>query len=199
MKYFLEDDIIVQKCFLKFMNLALNIYEKDDYIFCIGGYVDLANHLEKINNVQALQICNGSGVALWKKKHLEFIDDLKQLHPWLRYKKNIFKLIKCIFYFGVPFMKSIRKSYHKNLFHGDLLITEYVYRRKKIILIPPFSLSLNKGHDGLGLNCEKSNQFQNEKFLRKSNKFIFPLNFNRRQAHINTQRYLKSRNYKPAK
>ena len=194
---FLEDDVIVQKCFLKFMNLALNIYEKDDYIFCIGGFVDSANHLEKINDVQALQLLNGSGVGFWKKKYFEYIDDLKLLHPWLRYKKNIFKLIKCIFYFGVPVNMHIRRTFYKNLNDGDVLITEYVYRRKKIILIPPFTLTLNKGHDGTGYNCIKSNEFQNEKFLRKSNKFIFPLHFDKRLVHINTQRYLKSRNLKP--
>ena len=54
----MEDDVVVQKSFLKFMNIALNVYEKSDDIFCICGRLGPENHSEKSNDAQAFQIQN---------------------------------------------------------------------------------------------------------------------------------------------
>ena len=43
------------------------------------------------------------------------------------------------------------------------------------MIIPPFTLTLNKGYDGSGINCGTLEEFQNENFLRHSDNFDFQL------------------------
>lgn len=64
---------------------------------------------------------------------------------------------------------------------------EYMFRRKKLTVIPPHTLTLNKGYDGSGVNCEPFDKIQNENFLKESNNFNFPTNFNLKEAHRKTK------------
>jgi hypothetical protein len=193
----LEDDIIVQKSFLKFMNMALNIYEKYDNIFCICGYVGPENH-KYDNEAQAYQIQNSTGVGYWKKKYYKYLEDYNFCHPWLRVKKNFFYFLKFSLYFGFNNILPLKQMYKKNLYHGDQLIGEYIFRKDMLIIIPPFSLALNKGNDGSGVHSEDSKVSQNEQFLRESNNFIFPNKFNKQEVIKKTQLTLKFREYKPS-
>ena len=193
----LEDDVIVQKSFLKFMNLSLNFYENHEDIFCVSGYVGPENSSINKNIIQAYQIFNGSGFGIWKKKYYDYLDDYKKCHPWLRFKKNILYSIRFCFYFGLNNYLNYKLMYDKNSFHDDQLIGEYLYRKKKLSLIPPFSLTLNKGHDGSGLRCENMPEIQNEVFLKYSDRFVFTVNFNNNQVHSKTQKTLKYKGYKP--
>ena len=188
----MEDDVVVQKSFLKFMNIALNIYEKSDDIFCICGRLGPENHLKKSNDAQAFQIPNMSGIGYWKKEYCEFLNDHRSSHPWLRFKKNIFYSIKFMLFFGISYILQYKKMYEKNLFYEDVLTMEYIFRKRKLAVIPPFTLALNKGYDGSGIYCGINEEFQNEKFLRQSDNFGFPIKFNQKQARHKTQKQFKS-------
>lgn len=127
----MEDDIIVQKSFLKFMNIALNLYEKDDKIFCVNGYVGPENYLDKSDDLQACHLAEGSGIGLWKKKYFEFLDHYQSNHPWLKLKKNYLYLIKFIFDYGVSLILTYKKMHDKNIFYHDYILIEYIYQKKK--------------------------------------------------------------------
>ena len=193
----MEDDTVVHKSFLKFMNMSLNIYEKVDKIQCISGYVGPENHLEKSIDVQAYLVPDLAGIGIWKKKHFDFLNDYHSCHPWLRLKKNFYYCIKFIFYFGISKILLFKEMYDKNLFYEDYLLEEYIYRKKKLVIIPPFTLTLNKGYDGSGINCGTLEEFQNENFLRYSDNFDFLIKFDESRANQLTKRTLKFRGLKP--
>ena len=82
--------------------------------------------------------------------------------------------------------------YDKDLFYEDVLTMEYIFRKNKLAIIPPFTLALNKGYDGTGVYCGVNEDFQNEKFLRESDKFNFPQKFSVKEVKYKTQKQLKS-------
>jgi len=127
----MEDDVIVQNFFLKFMNLALNVYEKKDKIFCINGYVGPENHLDESGDLQACHLAEGSGVGLWEKKYFDFLSHYQLNHPWIKLKKNFLYLVKFIFNYGINLILIYKKMYDNNLFYHDYILIEYLYQKKK--------------------------------------------------------------------
>lgn len=65
----LEDDLIVSKDFIEFMNNALNFYEKNEKIYSISGYGPKLPCLEKYNKDLYLSLRSSSwGWASWKNR-----------------------------------------------------------------------------------------------------------------------------------
>ena len=52
------------------------------------------------------------------------------------------------------------------------------------MIIPPFTLTLNKGYDGSGINCGTLEEFQNENFLRHSDNFDFSIKFDESKSKL---------------
>ena len=184
----MEDDIVVQKSFLQFMNLALNKYEKAEDIYCVSGYATPENHLENSNQAQAYFLPVGAGLGIWKKKYFELLEEYKVCHPGQRLKKNFFYLINFSFIFGFGTTAYYLKTHDEDIFYYDMVFMEYMFRKKKLCVFPPHTLTLNKGYDGSGANCDPLDTFQNEKFLKQSNHFDFPKKFNLKEAYSKTRK-----------
>ena len=195
----MEDDIIVQRSFLRFMNIALNRYEKKDDIYCVSGYITPENHSENSNEVQAYFLPVGSGLGIWKRKYFELLEDYNLCHPGERLKKNFFYLINFSFVFGFSATALYFQLFDKGIFYHDMVSMEYMFRKKKLSVIPPHTLTLNKGYDGSGVNCEPFDSIQNEKFLRQSDHFDFPTRFNLKKAYHKTRKgmnkFKKNKNF----
>ena len=80
----LEDDIIVNKFFLKYLNKALQIYKADRNVSSIHGW--FCEHNKKIPNTFFLRGSDIWGWATWKKSWKEF--DKKPANLIKRFEEN---------------------------------------------------------------------------------------------------------------
>ena len=87
----LEDDLIVNRYFLKFMNEGLTLYEKNKKVASIHGYVypikDIKNKIK--SNTFFIKGADCWGWATWKRAWINFDSDGKRLLQTLKNKKKI--------------------------------------------------------------------------------------------------------------
>jgi hypothetical protein len=188
----LEDDMILSKYFLQFMNEALDFYEKDDRVLSIHGYIYPTKR--KLPENFFLKYPGCWGWATWKRGWDLFEPDGNKLLSNL-YDSN--KIDKFNFYGGYGFEGILKEQIlHKNdswaiRWNAKALLSD------KLTLFPGTSLIFNIGHDASGSNCAKSKVFdvvlsdkpiklklipvqennfafkQFEKFFRNMNKPVF--------------------------
>ena len=99
----LEDDLIVNRYFLKFMNEGLTLYEKNKKVASIHGYVypikDIKNKIK--SNTFFIKGADCWGWATWKRAWINFDSDGKRLLQNLKNKKikefnfNSIIILKC--------------------------------------------------------------------------------------------------------
>jgi hypothetical protein len=88
----LEDDLIVSKFFLNFMNQALDFYQNDNKIWSISGYSPPLPSLKKHNKDIYLSLRSSSwGWATWQSRWSKVDWDLKDFN---QFKKNKIKIDK---------------------------------------------------------------------------------------------------------
>lgn len=87
----IEDDLIVNRYFLKYMNKGLNLYEKNKNVASIHGYVypikDIKSKIQ--SNTFFIKGADCWGWATWKRAWMEFDSDGKRLLHKLKNKKKI--------------------------------------------------------------------------------------------------------------
>ncbi len=152
----LEDDIVTSRGFLKYMNDALDMYESDERVMHVSGYM----YPHKGNLPEtffcALPLC--WGWATWKRAWSFFEDDAQK---WIDYyeKNGLWGRF--------------------NVFGGDILQKQLIDNAKGVIrtwfvkwhssvlfhdglaLFPGVSLVDNIGMDGTGVHCSSSGSFSN--------------------------------------
>jgi hypothetical protein len=160
----LEDDIVVQSGFLKFMNDALNTYEPVKKVMHISGYVFPFHDGNYKKDIFFVKPTTCWGWATWKD-------------AWSKFEKNPSKQIELIekkgwkeFTINYSFM-----DYKQNLFdnlNGKMntwAIFWYasVFLNKGYSIHPTYSLVENIGFDGTGVHCGNSDE--NQKLNDKKN------------------------------
>lgn len=184
----MEDDIEVSNRFLDYMNQALSKYENNDDIFMVSGYTETVNE-RRTGEVGAMYCMNASGVGLWRNKFYKFYGEYKDLHPFIRLKNNYFLKLKFLLKFGLTRYLRLKKIYLEDKFHGDLLIGEYMYRKKLLTVFPPYTQTINNGHDGSGYNCPKNDKLM-RKFIKNDCDIYYPDYFDREVAENESNKYL---------
>jgi hypothetical protein len=151
----LEDDLILSKNFLKFMNEGLNLYEDEKKVFSICGY---SNRVKKPSGyVYDTYFCTRSsswGWATWKDRWNSV--DWK-LENWENYKKYKNRFNK---WGGSDCFKMLNdwrigknKSWAIRFCFAEFL-------QDKVSLFPLVSKVKNDGFDGSGTNCKKYSRFK---------------------------------------
>jgi hypothetical protein len=149
----LEDDMISSKYFLKFMNEALDFYEKKDKIMAIHGYTQFFNIQLPDNYFLS---CPGSwGWATWKNRWDLFEYEPKKLKYELT-KKKLFKK----FEYG----NSVFTNMLQNLIDGKIESWAICWHalaviNNKLTLYPGKSLIDNIGNDCSGVHSGKTNMY----------------------------------------
>lgn len=152
----LEDDIVTSKGFLRFMNDALDLYENDERVMHVSGY--MYPHRGKLAETFfcALPLC--WGWATWRRAWRFFDDDVQK---WIDYygdnglwnKFNVFGgniLQKQLEDNAKGVIKTWFVKWHSSvLFHDGLA------------LFPGRSLVNNIGMDGTGEHCSQNGSFFN--------------------------------------
>lgn len=166
----IEDDLIVQPNFLRFINLGLDKYKDEKEVFSICGYTNKIK-LPKDYTHDAYFCTRSSswGWATWKDRW-DSID--WKLEPWDKFAKfkkdfNRWGGSDC---FGMldRWKQGLNGSWAIRFCFNQFL-------QNKLSLFPIKSLVINDGFDGAGTNCKKWSRFKYE--LMELGKTDFNIDF----------------------
>lgn len=141
----LEDDLLTSPYFLKFMNDGLNLYEKEEKVSCIHGYVYPVKN--KPPEPFFLRDPGCLGWATWKRGWELFEHDGKKLFMELN-NKNLTS--KFDYNNSYPFTDLLKNQLNGRV--GSWAIRWYasLFLKKKLTLYPRRSLVFHNGGDGSG-------------------------------------------------
>ncbi|MBQ2986523.1 MAG: sugar transferase [Tyzzerella sp.] len=165
-----EDDLILSKYFLKFMNGALDFYKKDDGIWGVTGYTYPFRSLRDYPHDCYLSYRISSwGWGTWSDRW-ETVDwevkDYKELFykpwRWIRFNRG-----------GNDLFRMLRRQMQGK---RDSWAVRFCYaqsRQNKMAIYPSKTLLINQGFDGQGTHCEPDYRFENATIDNQSEVFIF--------------------------
>lgn len=163
---FLEDDMILDKYFLEYMNYYLEFYKDNNKISSIHGYSYPTN--KKLPDYFFLKGADCWGWATWSRAWDIFSNDSKDLISKIKNKELVkeFNFNNSYNYFNMLKQNILKKnkSWAINWYASCFL-------KNKLTLYPGYSLVHNFGNDLSGTNCEKTDIF-NVKLKNKPLKFI---------------------------
>jgi len=153
-----EDDLVLSKYFLNYMNTALNYYEKNTNVMQISGYMYPVN-LDIKHDTFFLSIPTSWGWGTWQRafKHLDtemlyyeqIINDSS-----LRSKFN--------FYDSYDFFGLLEKQKNNVIDSWGIRWYLTTFMLNGLTLYPHNSLVNNSGFDGSGTHCGVNNKYNNE-------------------------------------
>lgn len=152
----LEDDIIVHRYFLRFMNEALEKYKNSNHIYMIGAYsYNVKIPIYYIKNVYLTPRYCSWGWATWQNRwekadwninNYSLINNtehnIKDIDLFNRGSNNLFRLLK--------------QQQNKEIDSWAIRWQYCLYSQNGYTLQPVFSLSYNIGFDGTGVHCPSS-------------------------------------------
>ena len=146
----LEDDILVSKSFITFMNIALNHYREQKNIWHISSY----NHLKpQLSDPKPFftQTMNCWGWATWEDRWTHFSKEVKMPS---KYFQNYLQYIKFNYIYSSDLHSQLLLNYNKKIDTWSIYWYITIFLNKGLCLSPNLSLSMNIGLDGSGQNCE---------------------------------------------
>lgn len=178
----LEDDLVTSKYFLKYMNDALNLYEKENSVACISAYIYPVDKLPELFFIKGADCW---GWATWKRSWDLFEHDGKKLMKELKSRK-----LTSLFDFNntYPYTKMLDEQI-KGI-NNSWAIRWYAsaFLHDKLCLYPGKSLVNNIGMDGSGTHCDTTDIYD-----------VVPLNqsitFNNVKPIVNTDAVKKISEY----
>jgi hypothetical protein len=150
----LEDDLVSDKWFLKFMNDALTIYENENEVVCVTGYIYPVDKL--LPNNFLLKGTDCWGWATWKRGWGIFENDGNKLLTELETRNLTFDFD---FYNSYPFVQMLKDQVAKKNNSWSILWCASAYLKNKYTLYPGHSLIHNIGFDGSGIHSGISTGF----------------------------------------
>lgn len=157
-----EDDIIVGKHFLRFMNEGLNKFEFHPDVYSVNGYCHPIDH--RIKGEYFFQrAMHGWSIGHWKKKY-EIMKKSFVSKDLIEYYTNNWNTYIKLFDLN-PYLSSALVSLHSDLYKNsrtdDFLGTLFFLKNNKYGLYPKKSLAANTGHDGSGLHSGITDKYKN--------------------------------------
>ncbi|MCX6762593.1 MAG: glycosyltransferase [Candidatus Moranbacteria bacterium] len=145
----LEDDFLLSKNFLKYMNNALERFEKEEKIMQISGYTFPADIPEKVDAF-FLPFTTSWGWGTWKRvwdifdesaEGAKILDENKEL----RYKFDLEG--------SYPYYKMLKAQQNKKVDSWAIRFYLSVFLKNGLTLYPRKTLVNNIGFDGSGVHC----------------------------------------------
>jgi len=144
----MEDDLVSSPHFLSYMNEALSIYEQEEKVMHIGGYMFPISS-EGLPETFFFRESNCWGWGTWAR-------------AWLHYKKDAQKLINTFTRQQVrefnldgyhKFWRQVKENYSGRRDTWAIFWYASIFLRRGLCLHPSVSLIQNIGHDSSGKNC----------------------------------------------
>lgn len=157
----LEDDLVTSPYFLKFMNEALSMYENENNIVCIHGYMYPINGLPETFFIKGADCW---GWATWKEKWSIFEKDGQKLLDELG-KKNLQK--EADFNDAIGYSQMLKDQIKGK--NNSWAVRWYMsaFLKGMLTLYPGVSYVRNIGNDESGTHCRATDVFDvvlNQKF-----------------------------------
>jgi hypothetical protein len=150
----LEDDLVVDRWFLNYMNDALNCYEFVSEVACISGYIYPVN--KPMPNTFFIKGADCWGWATWKRAWDLLDNDGKKLLNEIERKKLCFDFD---FYNSYPYVEMLKDQINGKNNSWAILWYASAYLSDKLTLYPSKSLVNNIGIDGTGTHSGYSSYF----------------------------------------
>lgn len=151
----LEDDMITSPFYLQYMNDALDIYEHDDNVISIHGYIYPIKG--KLPVSFFLKGADCWGWATWKRGWVLFEKDGKKLLDTLEKRDLIFDFN---FYGKANYLNMLKDQIGGKNDSWAVRWYASAYLNNKLTLYPGKSLVHNIGNDNSGTHCEDSDNFK---------------------------------------
>lgn len=151
----LEDDIVTAKGFLRYMNEALNCYEKDEKVMHIGSYLPYTNTCTPLPETFFSRFMSCWGWATWKSSWDKATWDAVALYeqisnPKVRYEFNLEGVL--------DFHNQLERNISGEVKTWAIMWFTSIFLNKGLCLYPRISLSDNIGLDGSGENCDSQSK-----------------------------------------
>lgn len=153
----LEDDLLTDKFFLEYMNNALNIYEKNEEVISIHGYVYPLQ--KKIKDPFFIKGADCWGWATWRRGWKLYNNDSNFLYNEI--KKNKYQK-EFNFNNSYNYVKMLKKTLVNKNSSWAIKWYASAFLNKKLTLYPPYSLIHNIGNDGSGINNSNNKIYDND-------------------------------------
>jgi len=153
----LEDDLVTSPHFLEFMNEALDLYEKDEEVASIHGYVYPVKN--KLPETFFIRGADCWGWATWKRAWDLFERNGTKLLAELK-EKNLTKLFD--FNGTYPYVRMLEDQIAGKNNSWAIRWYASAFLANKLTLYPGKSLVHNIGNDGSGTHCAAVSIFDTE-------------------------------------
>lgn len=153
----LEDDIVTSRGFLTYMNEALELYEKDEKVMHVSGY--MYPHHKNLPETFFFNVPLCWGWATWSRAWKYFISDSKHLFDHFE-KSGSWKQFNA--FGGKVLQRQLERNIDGRLntwfvkWHASVMI------REGLTLYPRKSLIENIGYDSTGMHGEMSEAYKDE-------------------------------------
>lgn len=146
----LEDDVVTSSGFLHYMNKALDLYENDERVMHITGF--MWHHRIPMPATFFYQVPEcGGGWATWKRAWKYFNNDANALYNYWKTDWDRFNV-----WGGKIFQNQLEANLNGTLKTWFIKWHAVVLQRNGLTLYPGRSLTTNIGFDGSGQNCHRS-------------------------------------------
>lgn len=172
----LEDDIVVTKDFLYYMNKSLHIFESRKNVYHINGFNNESNLQFLLNDYYFLNFMSCWGWATWRDRWDNIVLDYSYFYDLLMnsnatlYDYNYDNVLK--------FHKQLEMNINGEINTWAILWYSTVYFNKGLCLTPKYSFVNNIGMDGTGVHCGSTSVY-NKRFAKSnriSKEFFSKLN-----------------------
>ena len=149
----LEDDLVASPYFLGYMNTALDIYESDNSVMHVAGYMFPIRNPEKLPETFFYRASSCWGWATWKRAWNSFESDSTYLLENICARKLGYEFD----IHGTGGFTAMLKNQADGLL-DSWAIRWYasIFLKNGLCLHPAISLVNNIGHDGSGVHCGSS-------------------------------------------
>lgn len=155
----LEDDIVTSPEFLQYMNDALDLYENDNKVMHVGGYIPLTTGQKKLPETFFLRFMSCWGWGTWKESWNYLITDIDYLHNKI-YSLSDLDELKFEGVLDPQILEQLEDNYNGKIKTWAFKWFLSIFIRKGLCLYPKKSLVNNIGLDGSGENCGVTNIFE---------------------------------------
>ena len=156
----LEDDVIVGKYFLDYMNRALNLYAKQERVFMISAYAFNLPFIKKRKSAYFLPGGSTQAWATWKSSWDQIDFKAKGYEELKTDRKKRFR-------FNLHGSMNYSEMLVKQMESNDSSISSWairfrwsVFQANGLTLFPPKNLINNIGWDGSGRHCDTENPYK---------------------------------------
>ena len=177
----LEDDTIVSKGFLKYMNEALDLYEEAKQVFYIAGYSYLKEPVNELPQCMFLRMPATWGWATWDDRWQKFNDYNFNVEKILNNKLAIKKFT--FDYANTDWAITLCNQYREKKYTWDVWWHLVTFFNNGLVLIPNKSLVSNIGMDGSGVHQKGGNPYEEGTFDDEYAITDFPLEVKEKRSY----------------